>query len=172
MISEPSRRISACSKPTALLAASSERNEIGADEFGEAVGAMRLGHPSGRISCSTTGMPALATCQAASEPGEARADDVHGLDRVLVPVNGHTGSAFPGAVGNAQAADTTTPAARRAFPFVSSAKKKRISRYRVPAATRGNVRAIKADIGQFAIAKLGQFADNCADSPGTPGSCG
>jgi biotin carboxylase len=41
---------------------------VGADEFGEAVGRCASVIRTGRISCSTTGTPALATCQAASEP--------------------------------------------------------------------------------------------------------
>ena len=42
---------------------------VGADQFGIAVGLVRGGRDrSGRISCSTTGTPACASCQAASEP--------------------------------------------------------------------------------------------------------
>jgi hypothetical protein len=58
---------------------------------------------------------------------------------------------------NARAAETTTPAARRALSVRQSAEK-RISRY----GTSRNAREClsdRADIGQFAIAKLGQFAD-------------
>src|SRR5262249_20820025 len=60
--------ISSCSKPTALFSQSSERKEF---EH------MSSARPSpvwagviftGRISCRTTGTPALAICQAASEP--------------------------------------------------------------------------------------------------------
>src|SRR6266853_380293 len=98
MISEPSRRISACSSPTALLAASSERNEL--EQTSSARPSVRWASVIrwGRISCRTTGIPDLATCQAASEPA-------------------------------------------RPAPIICT------------------VRAIKTDIGQFAIAKLGQFAD-------------
>src|SRR5258708_17104599 len=67
------------------------------------------------------------------------------------------------------AVDTTTPAARRAL----SVRHRLINRSAVIGAGRNarNVRAIKADIGQFAIAKLGQFADialivpECPDHP-------
>src|SRR5260370_9696346 len=68
MISEPSRRISACSSTTALLAASSDRNELeqtsSASELVRCASVILVG----RISCRTTRTPALATCQAASEP--------------------------------------------------------------------------------------------------------
>ncbi len=68
MISEPKRRISACSSPTALLAASSERNEL--EQTSSARPSVRCASVIrwGRISCSTTRTPALATCHAASEP--------------------------------------------------------------------------------------------------------
>src|SRR6202035_3627045 len=68
MISEPSLRISACSSPTALLAASSERNEL--EQTSSARPSVRWASDirCGRISCRTTGIPDLATCQAASEP--------------------------------------------------------------------------------------------------------
>src|SRR3977135_1546736 len=59
---------------------------------------------------------------------------------------------------DAAGADTTTPAARRAFIRFRQSVKKRSA---VIGAGRNarNVRAIKANIGQFAIAKLGKFAD-------------
>src|ERR1700760_4798237 len=68
MISEPSRRISSCSKPTALLAASSERKEL--EQTSSARFSVRCASVprTGRISCSTTGTPADASCHAASEP--------------------------------------------------------------------------------------------------------
>ena len=58
MISEPSRRISSCSSPTALLAASSERNEL--EQTSSASPSVRCASVirCGRISCSTTGTPA------------------------------------------------------------------------------------------------------------------
>ena len=86
MISEPSRRISACSRPTALLAASSERNEL--EQTSSARPSVRCASVirSGRISCSTTGMPALATCQAASEPARPAPTIWTGSEEDLVPV--------------------------------------------------------------------------------------
>ena len=68
MISEPASRISACSSPTALFSASSERKEL------EQTSSARLSvlcasvPRTGRISCRMTGTPASAACQAASEP--------------------------------------------------------------------------------------------------------
>ena len=91
MISEPSRRISACSRPTALLAASSERKEL--EQTSSARPSVRCASVIrwGRISCSTTGMPALATCQAASEPARpaptiwtGSEEDLTAVDLVVV----------------------------------------------------------------------------------------
>ena len=49
-----------------LLVVGAER--IGADQFGEPSVLCAAVDRSGRISCSTTGTPACASCQAASEP--------------------------------------------------------------------------------------------------------
>ena len=49
-----------------VLVVGAER--IRADQFGLAVGLVRGGCAKGRISCSVTGTPACASCQAASEP--------------------------------------------------------------------------------------------------------
>src|SRR6202166_4826565 len=68
MISDPSRRITACSSPTALLAASSERNELEHTSWARPSVRCASVILIGRISCSTTGTPDWATCQAASEP--------------------------------------------------------------------------------------------------------
>jgi len=68
MISELQRRISACSRPTALCSQSSDRNELEQTSSAKppvwcaGVGVV------GRISCSTTWTPASASCQAASDP--------------------------------------------------------------------------------------------------------
>ena len=65
---EPAARISQCSRPTALASESSERKEF------EQTSSARLSvwwaavPETGRISCRITGSPALAHCQAASEP--------------------------------------------------------------------------------------------------------
>jgi hypothetical protein len=58
MISELSRRISACSRPTALLAAlSSERNELEQTSSAKLSVLWAAVPRSGRISCSVTGTP-------------------------------------------------------------------------------------------------------------------
>src|SRR5258707_7508397 len=161
MISEPSRRISACSSPTALLAASSERKEL--EHTSSARPSVRWASVirSGRISCSTTRIPDLATCQAASEP--ARPAPMIWMDSEvdLVLVMGETGSAFSakvecaGTVWGRQIRQRPQQGGR--YPFVSSSKKR--SAVVGAGCNARNVRTIEADIGQFAIAKLGQFAD-------------
>src|ERR1700712_5550232 len=162
MISEPKRRISACSSPTALLAASSERNEL--EHTSSARPSVRCASVmrSGRISCSTTGMPAPATCQAASEPARPAPTICTGGNGVWVPVMG-TGVARFRTQWNAKGSSIEAlqipqrPQQSGRYPFVS--------RHRSESAVIGtgcnarNVRAIKADIGQLAIAELGQFAD-------------
>ena len=96
MISEPSRRISACSRPTALLAASSERNELEQTSSARPSVWCASVIRAGRISCSTTGTPALAICQAASEPARPRADHMHGFSvRIWLAVMAHGLARFP-----------------------------------------------------------------------------
>src|SRR5207249_11216083 len=78
--------------------------------------------------------------------------------------HGHRGSAFPGAVecGAGPMADTTTPAARRALSVRQSVKNGSAAKRSAvigAGCNARNVRAIKADVGQFAVAKLGQFVD-------------
>ena len=68
MISEPARRISSCSRPTALLAASSERKLLEQTSSARPPVLCASVGRSGRISCSTTGTPKLAICHAASDP--------------------------------------------------------------------------------------------------------
>src|SRR3954451_4934201 len=94
MINEPSLRISACNKPTALLAASSERNEL--EQTSSAGTEVRCASVirSGRISCRTTFTPACASCQAASEPANPAPITCTDSEDDLVPVMGATGSAF------------------------------------------------------------------------------
>src|SRR5512147_1263901 len=175
MISEPSRRISACSRPTALLAASSERNEL--EQTSSARPSVRCASVirNGRISCRTTRMPALASCQAASEParpppitwtvsvwgvaeimraGLARfraKRTCHGvfersmpsdLIRGWIPVRGWK---------------RQRPQRRRALSVRQAAEPR--SAAIVPGRNARNVRTIEADIGELAIAELGQFAD-------------
>ncbi|MGY3458821.1 hypothetical protein ACVWW5_004271 [Bradyrhizobium sp. LM3.4] len=120
MISESRRRISACSRPTALLAASSERNELeqtsSASPSVRCASVMRVG----RISCSTTGTPDLATCQAASEPARPAPMTCTELD--WGPVMGRTGSAFRRRVESPRSSflplDATTPARGGRYRFV------------------------------------------------------
>jgi hypothetical protein len=64
---------------------------------------------------------------------------------------------FPAQWNAAALADTTTPAAKRALSVRQSAKEQ--STLVGTGCNARNVRAIKADIGQFAIAELGQFAN-------------
>src|SRR6266705_127440 len=120
MISDPSRLISACSSPTALLAASSERNEL--EHTSSARPSVRWASVIrwGRISCRTTGIPDLATCQF-------------------------------------QHRIRQRPQRGGRYPSQQSAEKR--SAVIGAGCNARNVRAIKTDIGQFAIAKLGQFAD-------------
>ncbi len=68
MISESSARISRCSTPTALVSESSERNELEQTSSAQKSVLWASVARKGRISCSTTGTPARAICQAASEP--------------------------------------------------------------------------------------------------------
>src|ERR1700751_509814 len=88
MINDPSRRISACSRPTALLAASSDRNEL--EQTNSANEELRWVSVilTGRISCRTTRTPALATCQAASEPARPAPMIFTDSDGDLMPVIG------------------------------------------------------------------------------------
>src|SRR5262245_1782928 len=68
MISEPSRRISSCSRPTALCSRSSERKELEQTSSASAAVLWAAVARTGRISCTTTGTPRAAICQAASDP--------------------------------------------------------------------------------------------------------
>src|SRR5262245_50439563 len=68
MIREPARRISSCSSPTALFCASSERKELEQTSSARESVTCASVPRAGRISCSTTGTPAEASCHAASLP--------------------------------------------------------------------------------------------------------
>src|SRR6516164_956505 len=68
MISEPRQRISSCKRPTALCSLSSERKEFEQTSSASAAVLWAAVVRSGRISCSTTGTPRAAICQAASDP--------------------------------------------------------------------------------------------------------
>jgi hypothetical protein len=67
-ISDPARRISSCSRPTALFSASSERSELEQTSSAQSAVWWASVPRTGRISWSTTGTPAEASCQAASLP--------------------------------------------------------------------------------------------------------
>src|SRR5215207_10690634 len=92
MIREPSRRISWCSSPTAFASASSERKEFEQTSSARPPVLWASVPRRGRISCSTTGTPALAICQTASEP--ARPPPTTWMGLVMLPDigNGRTGS--------------------------------------------------------------------------------
>src|SRR5215207_3110859 len=83
MIREPSRRISWCSSPTAFASASSERKEFEQTSSARPPVLWASVPRRGRISCSTTGTPALAICQAASEP--ARPPPTTWMGLVMLP---------------------------------------------------------------------------------------
>src|SRR5207237_10029597 len=105
---------------TALLAASSERNEL--EQTSSASPSVRCASVmrAGRISCSTTGTPDLATCQAASEPARPAPITCTMLD--WGPVMGRTGSAFRRCVESPRLSflppETTTPARGGRYRFV------------------------------------------------------
>src|SRR5258708_4459384 len=88
MISGARPRISAGSKPTAVLAASSERDGLGPTSAGRPSVRWASVIGPGRISCRITGMPDLATCQAASEPARPAPTIFTVSEVVLVPVMG------------------------------------------------------------------------------------
>ena len=79
MISEPSRRISACSRPTALLAASSERNEL--EQTSSARPSVRCASVirCGRISCRTTRNARIGDLPGGFRTGKAAADHMDGV---------------------------------------------------------------------------------------------
>ena len=78
MISEPARRISSCSRPTALVSASSERNELEQTSSASPSVLCASVCRTGRISCSTTGTPASRDLPGGLRPGESAADDMDG----------------------------------------------------------------------------------------------
>src|SRR6266478_5030580 len=158
MISESSRRISACSKPTALLAASSERNEL--EQTSSARPSVRWASVirRGRISCRITRTPVLATCQAASEPARPAPTICTDSEGDLVPVMATEVARFRAQWNAAQASWQTRQRPRRGgrYPFVSPLKKSAVIG---AGGNARNIRAIQADISQFAVAELGQLVD-------------
>ena len=85
MISEPSRRISSCSRPTALVSRSSERNELEHTSSARPPVLCASVVRTGRISCSTTGTPAAGDLPGRLAAGEPAADDVDDLHLALPP---------------------------------------------------------------------------------------
>ena len=67
MTSEPSRRISSFSRPTALSSLSPRKELLQTSSASRSVLCTAVGR-TGRISYSVTGTPREAACQAASEP--------------------------------------------------------------------------------------------------------
>ena len=86
--SEPSRRISSCSRPTALVLASSERNEFEQTSSARPSVLCAAVLRTGRISCSTTGTPRRGDLPGGFGAGEAAADHMDGL--LLVGVMDNT----------------------------------------------------------------------------------
>src|SRR6202011_3041862 len=155
MISEPSRRISAWSNPTALLAASSDRNEF--EHTSSARPSVRCASVmrSGRISCRTTLTPAFAACQAASEPARPPPIICRNCEDDWVPIIGTEVARFTAECTGPL--DTTTPATWRALSVLNLAECG--SAVIIAGCNARNIRAIKADVGQFAIGELGQLGD-------------
>ena len=77
--SEPSRRISSCSRPTALVSRSSERNELEHTSSAKPSVLCAAVLSVGRISCSTTGTPRRGDLPGGLGAGEPAADDVNGF---------------------------------------------------------------------------------------------
>src|SRR5437016_7240584 len=110
----------------------------------------------GRISCKTTCTPALASCQAASEPARPAPTICTVSEAAWIPVMARQVAPFP-LQWNVQKSKTITPAQGGRCRFVTWADGR--SAVVVPGCNGRNVRAIGADIGQVAIVELGQFAD-------------
>ena len=77
MISEPAGRISACSRPTALLLGIVGAEGIGADQFGQSSVWCASVLRTGRISCSTTGTPACGDLPGRFRARKAAADHMN-----------------------------------------------------------------------------------------------
>ena len=80
MISEPASRISACSTPTALVSASSERKELEQTSSARPVGLVRIGAANGAHFVQDDGNAGLGRLPCGFRAGEAAADDVDGID--------------------------------------------------------------------------------------------
>ena len=78
MISEPSARISRCSRPTALVSASSERKELEQTSSARPVGAVGLGRALRAHLVQDDRNAGLGDLPGGFAAGEAAADDVDG----------------------------------------------------------------------------------------------
>src|SRR5215472_13778384 len=163
MISEPSRRISSCKSPTALCSLSSERKEFEQTSSARAAVLWAAVVHSGRISCSTTGTPRAAICQAASDPASPppmtctarRRSSLMGRD-YLVPFLGlqiglAERASVPVETASLRFQGRKGESARGAGAFVEGLRISAVSA--VPRDPR-DVRSGDADIGQFAVAEL------------------
>ena len=95
MISDPASRISACSSPTALVSASSERKELEQTSSARPSVLCASVPRTGRISCRITGTPACGDLPGGFRTGEAAADDVDGFELMrpeLVPAGAKSNS--------------------------------------------------------------------------------
>src|SRR6202000_2317053 len=169
MISEPSRRISACSNPTALLAASSERNEF--EHTSSARPSVRWASVirPGRISWMVTGMPDWAPSQAASEPARpapTTCTDSEDLKAVMTTEVAR----FP-AQWNAASILWIRQRPQRSgrYPFVSQPKLLSADSHRPRRAECPNDRGRYRPVHDR---RTGTLHWLCAGSPGTPGPCG
>src|SRR5215831_12136553 len=163
MISEPRRRISSCKSPTALCSLSSERNEFEQTSSASAAVLWAAVVRSGRISCSTTGTPRAAICQAASDPASPppmtctarRRASVMGRDYLVPPrvLQIGDGGARRRSSRNCERGlpGLKAKGARGAGAFIDGLGISAVSA--VPRDPR-DVRSGDADIGQFAVAEL------------------
>src|SRR5262245_35922997 len=163
MISEPSRRISSCKSPTALCSLSSERKEFEQTSSASAAVLWAAVVRSGRISCSTTGTPRAAICQAASDPASPppmtctarRRSSVMGRDYLVPPrvlqIGGWRSAQALESKLRTRAPRLESESARGAGAFIEGLGISAVSA--VPRDPR-DVRSGDADIGQFAVAEL------------------
>ena len=84
-MSEPARRSSSCSSPTALFLGVVGAEGIGAHQFGQPVGLVGLGLPFGSHLVQHHGHAAAGKLPGGLRTGEAAADDVNGGDHGARP---------------------------------------------------------------------------------------
>src|SRR5215510_8669214 len=163
MISEPSRRISSCTSPTALCSLSSERNEFEQTSSASAALLWAAVVRNGRISWSTTGTPRAAICQAASDPASPppttctarRRSSVMGRDHLVPFLVLQIGRAKRGTNWGQTASENLKAQKRKRPPgagvFIEGLGISAVSA--VPRDPR-DVRSGDTNIGQFAVAEL------------------